>query len=160
MDYFHPELVQHLVNGGHPILAKAYEACKDKKMGFKRCGYHIVAMQLPPKEDTTLNREIGSEDRRQAKFRAKYIPNVEFIYHLWARRMMEYVWHRWETTAIDYIQGKDVHPDLYDDDLTTVCSHGIHFYLTLEAALGHCTGWNWAFEKEIATFDAFLRHAM
>ena len=160
MEYFHPTLVQDLVKCEHPILAKAYEACKDKRMGFKRCHNAIVGLLLPPMEDTTLNRPLRSEDRRRAKFRAKYILNVEFIYFPLAKQLIPYKKHSWNTTEIVYVQGQKVYPDSYDPDPLTICSHGIHFYLTLEAALGHDSGWEWRFELEAIAIRNFLNYVL
>lgn len=157
MECFNAELVAELRVNNFPNLATAYQNCKDIDVGFKRCGNTIVALQLPPREDTTLNRK-GIVDKRYAKFRAKYCPQVLFICDLYSDTMLCQKNHCYEPTwtksvPIVYEVGQRVEPDKYDLNMDAICSNGIHFYLSLEAALCHnsSTGntdyWTWDGEK-------------
>jgi len=141
MQCYNAELVGELKLHDFNNLATAYENCKDMDVGFKRCGNTIVALQLPPIEDTTLNRR-GIVDKRYAKFRAKYCPRVVFICDLYEDAMVPKKTHYYHPSwtkpvEIVYQVGQRVEPDMYDRDMDNICSHGIHFYLSLEAALSH-----------------------
>lgn len=133
MQYFNVELLDAMKREGFTKLAKAYKNCKDVDVGFKRCGNVLVALRLPPRNETTLHRFV--DNRKYAKFRAKYIPEVIFVYDLGFDVMIPKKQHHWQSVAIVYEVGKQAHPDKYDPEGYNVCSHGIHFFLTLEAAI-------------------------
>ena len=135
MKYFNVELLEALKKAGMKTLATAYENCKDMDVGFKRCGDTIVALRLPSEDDTTLKRHVYNP--QYAKFRAKYIPEVVFVYYPMTKSMISKKRHIWSNTEIVYEEGKQAFPDKYDPNPYNVCSHGIHFYLTLEAAICH-----------------------
>ena len=144
MDYFDATLVQELKTH-RPVLANAYANCKDKHVGFKRCGEYLLGLQLPTKdEDSNLIRVV--KDRKYAKYRARFV-TVEFIYDINRKTLVKQIDHRWYNfggwrTNITYTTGQINFPDTYDSSLE-VCSHGIHFYLSLEAAICHSLNyWN------------------
>jgi len=141
MQYYDPWFVDFLIEHGHPKLAEHYKENQDKNMGFKRCGDCIVGLSLPDaKEDTNLHR-CDVMDRRFAKFRARFVV-VVFIYNQIAKEFISQKHHifypidSWKTpTPIVYEVGTCAFPDSYDPNLRKVCSHGIHFFLSLQAAV-------------------------
>jgi len=133
MEYFNVELLNALKKDGFTTLATAYENCKDIDVGFKRCGNALVALRLPARDETTFGRFVHNPSH--AKFRAKYIPEVLFVYNVETDKMIPKILHHWQGIAIVYEVGKQAHPDKYDPEKDNVCSHGIHFYLTLESVI-------------------------
>jgi hypothetical protein len=147
MEYFNETLALELEHIGHPILAELYRECKNKKhMCFKRCGNVIVGMQFDPDKQSTLNRN-GIVDRRYAKFRSERISEVVFLYEPHWKTTLTQWRHIFANSAVMYAKGKSVQPNSFDTDIQAICAPGIHFFLTLEAALcyepksGSCLFW-------------------
>jgi len=137
MQYFNEALAVELEHVGHPLLSKLYRECKDKKnMCFKRCGNVIVGMQLDPDKRSTLNRS-GIVDQRYAKFRSERMSNVIFLYDAKHRETLDYWGHMYNQFFIWYKKDEPAVPNSFFANVELICAPGIHFYLTLEAALTH-----------------------
>ncbi len=119
-------------------MGRLQEECKkyNENYVFKKCGDCIVILYKP--KDGFISNENRSEviDKNFAKFRAnrffvKDIINYTTLQHL------SVIYHQWEGTGIIYKVGTIIEPDDFDFMLNYICSHGIHYYLTLEAAFYH-----------------------
>jgi hypothetical protein len=73
-----------------------------------------------------------------AKFRCNGL-NVMIIYDLVSRKTVNYVHHEtnYWTFITNYKVGELVKPNWFDDDLDTICTSGIHYFLTLKAAMAY-----------------------
>jgi hypothetical protein len=90
---------------------------------------------------------ICNESRRSvinkywAKFRCNGL-NVVLIYDLILQKTVSFIGHetyRWGIPIIvtRYKVGEVVKPDQFDYNLDKVCTHGIHYFLTIEAAMSY-----------------------
>jgi hypothetical protein len=64
------------------------------------------------------------------------------IYDLLFQKTVNSIMHYTEScfvpkTITRYEVGSYVKPDWFDNNLNSICSHGIHYFLTLEAALSY-----------------------
>jgi len=132
MEYFNEALAVELESVGHPLLAEVYRECKGiPNVCFKRCDHVIVGMQRAKRDN--VMRHV--EDKRYAKFRTEYISQVMFLYDTVKKQTLDKHHHCWGTSWIWYEHGKPVQPNGYHPDIDKTCAPGIHFFLTLEAAL-------------------------
>jgi antitoxin component YwqK of YwqJK toxin-antitoxin module len=111
------------------------EYINDKKYVYKTCGNYIVVLEKLPDTITNENRFNVSENgdnKLYAKYRANKLLVKKIIhkYHLTnCEKVMSNRCHK-----IEYKINETVYPDKFDDNLETVCSSGIHYFLNLKPA--------------------------
>ena len=110
------------------------------KTVYKRCRNCIV--MLEKLEDTLTNESRKNiVNKLYAKFRAnkllvKKIVNIRTLKEL--TEVTNFVYESQFNNKLKYVVGQIVSVDNYDMNLETVCSQGIHYFLTLERAYYHC----------------------
>ncbi len=132
-------------------MMKYYEALKDymnKGYVFKKCYgatkekyYTCLVVLKKPLEDFKCNESRKDVvDKNFAKFRCNGLITVA-IYDLINEEFIDLLEHDLMTCfgykKIFYQVNKLSIPDLYDENLDIVCTSGIHYFLTLEAALNY-----------------------
>ncbi len=90
-------------------------------VGWKKLKDDVIARLVIPHDAKRLN-SIGSR-----KCRASYV----VVHEIFDTVKTHYDKHTGHTK---YIEGEEVYPDKFDDDIRVECSHGIHFFLTREEA--------------------------
>ncbi len=120
------------------ILEKLKDECKiylnNPIFVFKKCGEFIVVLEKP--EDVLCNEmRTGIIDKNFAKFRANGLW-CKFIIHFKTFACPTKIRHDvvYGTKNIVYKIGEFITPDDYNKDIEKVCTNGIHYFLTLEAA--------------------------
>jgi hypothetical protein len=83
-------------------------------------------------------------NKDMAKFRCNGL-NVVVIFDLELQKTVDYIIHNTNSwfipeTLTCYQVGLSVKPDDFDTDLNIICSNGIHYFLTLQAALSYDIG--------------------
>ena len=137
---FQPELADALQEK-HPLLSEEYRKHKDTpNLCFKRCKYHLLGMQY--NSDANNLARNGVKYKPFAKFRAKSV-KVLFIYDVQHRKLIPEWKHENGWTNVWYRVDKYTFADWWDaSDVDDVCTHGIHFYLSLIAAICYITYFN------------------
>jgi len=137
---FQPELADAL-QVKHPLLAEEYQKHKDTpNLCFKRCTNHLLGMQYHS-DANNLTRN-GVKNKQFAKFRAKSV-TVLFIYDVQDKKLIPQYMHETYWKNVWYCVDEETVADYWNKfDLDTVCTHGIHFYLSLIAAICHYSYFN------------------
>ncbi len=123
------------------MLTALQEECKqyleNNKYVFKKCSDYIVILRKPISKFKSNEERKNIVDKNFAKFRGNAFI-VEDIIHYKTRKHFKFISHcPLRLSPVLYMVGRWVEPDNFDDDLELVCTHGIHYYLTLEAAFYH-----------------------
>ncbi len=113
--------------------------CRDYNQGFvfKRCSIYIVVLEKPIENFKCNESRNNVEDANYAKFRGNFfivkdIINGETYEHI------EKITHRnWFCSPTVYEVGKETFPDSFNENLNEICTHGIHYFLTLLAAYSY-----------------------
>jgi trehalose utilization protein len=124
---------------------------------FKRCQsffnpYDCILVLQKPKENFQCNEErLNIKDKNYAKFRCNGLIAVA-IYDLTSNIFRPSLTHRPFSHEVIYSLGKLTTPDFYDNNVNRVCSFGIHYFLSLSAAVnyigGNCIGYDENGEKK------------
>jgi hypothetical protein len=101
---------------------------------YKSCGNYIVTLKIDPSNDNNLNRPVY--DKRYAKYRCRKAFVVKIENKDIENQFLPSIESDLGLPPIIYKVGQWVETD-YDEDITKVCSSGIHFYTTREAAWYH-----------------------
>jgi hypothetical protein len=135
---------------------KALTEYEHKGYAFKRCHnpYHhstsydcIVVMRKP--ENVKCNElRTGVVDKNFAKFRCNGLITVA-IYDLNLKKFILTLEHfvligyflNVLNLNVTYTVGTLTEPDKYAEDISLICGSGIHYFLSLEAALNYKNGW-------------------
>lgn len=104
---------------------------------YKKCEMNhvswIVVMKKTPETKTNEGRK-NVKDPDKAKFRANLLSVVE-IFNIADPSITEKsISNTYCHKITVYEVGKDVRPDLFDENLEEVCTYGIHYFKTLEPA--------------------------
>ena len=126
----------------HPLLAQEYVKHKaTPNLCFKRSFHHILGMQYSTSNNLARKNVV---DKRYAKFRSQSM-NVLFIYDTMDKKFVSTLCHRGNYVPTIYtVNGKVDADKWFLDDMDEICTHGIHFYLTLQAAICHNPWSNYA----------------
>jgi hypothetical protein len=121
---------------------KALDEYKHKGYVFKRCrnlfyGYDCLVIMMKPENVKCNELRPGIEDKNFAKFRCNGLQTVA-IYDLNCEEFITILKHIPFTDCHTiYEVGKLTEPDEYDEDISEICTNGIHYFLSLEAALSY-----------------------
>jgi hypothetical protein len=139
-------------------ILKEYEK-QDLGYVFKRCTYldsifnvvHdcVLVLQKPPSNFKCNEMRSCIVNNRCAKFRCNGLITVA-IYDLLSSLFITYLNHRVDTGSnikdIEYKVNELTIPDDYEEDIEEICAPGIHYFLSLDAALlfedGNVCGYN------------------
>lgn len=129
------------------ILAKIHRRCKkyvkDSLYVYKTCYNKIgrvkgerIWLVVLKKLDSTITNEDRDDvtDAKYAKFRANELQVVKIINSTNPRSMKKQIVNVYLDTETKYEVGKFVRADEYDRHENNVCSGGIHYFKTVEAA--------------------------
>ena len=101
--------------------------------GYKSADNYIIELHIDTLVANNLNRIVI--DKNHAKYRCKQACVVK-IYNKFTNEEINYVKSDYNPSVI-YKKGKYITIAEYDNDINKICTHGIHFYLTKEAAYFH-----------------------
>jgi hypothetical protein len=124
-------------------MEQVFKDCNSNHV-FKKChdnltDHDCIVMLEKPLSDFICNESRDSvKNKEMAKFRCNGL-NVVLIYDLVLQQTMSQILHQpnyWGLLTY-YKIGEIVKPDRFDDDLDIVCTSGIHYFLTLKAAMSY-----------------------
>ncbi len=128
------EAAEQCERNPHPLELKYDGKCN---LIFKNVCSYLVVMEMPPDVDknTNVNRSKIA-NKRFAKFRARFVPNViEIVSILNPLVSISHIENTDSAYCVKYEVGKPVYPDAYNEDIEKVCTNGIHFFFCVEAVL-------------------------
>jgi hypothetical protein len=119
----------------------------DENHVFKKCnsietGHECIVMLKKPTTGFICNESRESVvNKQRAKFRCNGL-FVVTIFDLVLQQTVNSIIHKTDilfvrSTFTDYEVGKLVKPDLFNPNLDTICTNGIHYFLTLETAMSY-----------------------
>jgi hypothetical protein len=122
---------------------KALAEYEHKGYVFKKCknaiyDYDCVIIMMKPENIKCNELRHGIVDKNFAKFRCNGLITVA-IYDLHRKKFINVLGH----CGIKYIcyeVGKLAKPDKYKENISLIYASGIHYFLSLEAALGYKDG--------------------
>ncbi len=135
-------------------MLKHYEALKDymnKDFVFKKCREYegdvkhkcLVILKKPITDFKCNESRSGIVDTNFAKFRCNGLITVA-IYNMYTKNFIDYLHHRMENFSGSYEVLYKVEqltiPHDYNEYIEIICTSGIHYFLTLEAALNYRYG--------------------
>lgn len=132
-DYYLCKLLEfcseHIKNRSYVYKLISHENLKSKE----KKDWLIIMKKT---DDTITNeRRNGIIDKNFAKFRANELVVVEIINILNPNERIDKILNRFQDCKeVQYVKGKIVRPDYYNEDIEHVCSAGIHYFKTLFAA--------------------------
>lgn len=100
--------------------------------GYKSCREYIVVLEIRG----VTNESRGTYktiDKNYAKFRTS-LAKVKLIFHKFDLTFVDSIRNNIYSKNITYTVGQFVSPDLFDDNLNSVCAGGIHYFKTIESA--------------------------
>jgi hypothetical protein len=115
---------------------------------FKRCkntfeSYDCLVIMRKPKNFKCNELREGVIDKNFAKFRCNGLITVA-IYNLKFKKFNSSLYHvldkRINFLYATYEVGILTEPDQYEEDVSKICASGIHYFLSLEAALSYKNG--------------------
>ncbi len=119
---------------------------------FKKCkNEHCIVILKKPNENFKCNenrKNIGNKNI--AKFRCNGLITVA-IFNLKTEEFIDYVNHLtyfYGTRITTYKVNKLTLPDLYDERESEICSHSIHYFLSLETAWTY-DGYNYDYQPVV-----------
>jgi trehalose utilization protein len=98
---------------------------------YKYASGHIVVMEKTDNTKTNEKRKVF--DEKYAKYRASKM-KVLLIVDIQTLILARSVSSSGGKGAVYYYVGDNVYPDTYNDDIDVVCTNGIHYFKTLDAA--------------------------
>src|SRR5271163_3220743 len=104
-----------------------------KIIGYKRAKNYIIKLEIPIKKNTNNLDRPDVRNKLCAKMRAKEA-RVLSIQHIVTGHSKSRIPSDWDKTFI-YKLGETVTVPDYDPDPEAVCTSGIHFFLSKEAAI-------------------------
>jgi hypothetical protein len=125
-------------------MEKVFQDCKPNQV-FKKCkseetGHDYIVMLEKPVIDFICNESRKSViNKNTAKFRCNGLIVVT-IFDLVSQVTVNSITHKTDLIfqrVTHYEVGKVVKPDWFDFELDQICTHGIHYFLTLKAAFGY-----------------------
>ena len=115
----------------------------------------IVVLELTKYARTNQTRLLASDpNRKYAKFRSSLLKVIDIINKFDQTKTIDSIESSVYTESkVKYVKKKIVKSNLFDCDLSEVCSNGIHFFESIEAAFyyelrglhnytGHWTAWD------------------
>jgi antitoxin component YwqK of YwqJK toxin-antitoxin module len=120
------------------LLKEKYSKYVNNNYVFKICynkckSCHMIVLKKLSDTKDNESRE-GIKDINYAKFRADKLEVVEIIdmkdYSNSCNSISNFNW----TNGLKYIKNKIVIPDSFDNNLNRICSNGIHYFKTIDAA--------------------------
>ncbi len=130
-------------------MVRHYDALKDyigKGFVFKKCTdvtefYNCIVILKKPSENFQSNEDrIGIINKNFAKFRCNGLITVA-IYDLYLQQFRNSLDHslciNYNFHKILYQVGKLSIPHEYNKDVSIICTSGLHYFLSLEAALNY-----------------------
>ncbi len=120
----------------------------DKGFVFKKCkgetkeyvSYkYLVVLEKPKTNFKSNENRTKVVNKNFAKFRCNGLITVA-IYDLYEKKFIQEIYHQVLKHEVSYSVGKFTAPDQYNEDIDIVCTSGIHYFLTLEAALNYRRG--------------------
>jgi hypothetical protein len=122
---------------------KVFQDCNSNHV-FKKChdnltGHDCIVMLEKPLTGFICNESRKSViNKDMAKFRCNGL-NVVLIYDLVLQETMSQILHKTNYWCFltYYKTGEIVKPNRFNDDLDEICSSGIHYFLTLKAAMSY-----------------------
>ncbi len=121
-------------------MEKLQEECKqdtNEVFVFKRCGEYIVILKKPQQIFKCNEMRKDVKDKKYAKFRCNGLYVVDVIHSLTLKHNKD-ILHRSPFMWIRYEVNQFVTPDFYTENIDIICGHGIHYFLSLEAAYYEC----------------------
>ncbi len=107
---------------------------------FKRCTTrkydYLVALRKPTENFKCNELRTSVIDKNFAKFRCNGLITVA-IYDMLCNKFIDHFVHE---TFTPYSVGNLTLPNWYNPDITAICTNGIHYFLTLNAALLYMHG--------------------
>jgi hypothetical protein len=130
-----------------------------KRYVFKRCtkldDYDCIVIMEKPKNFKCNELRPGIVNKNFAKFRCNGLITVA-IYNLILKKFISSLNHvlslSFNFLYTTYEVGTLTIPNKYDEDISAICTSGIHYFLSLEAALGYNRGW--VEDKNLWLYDA------
>jgi hypothetical protein len=130
-------------------MEEAFKDCNSNHV-FKKCcdnvtGHDCILMLEKPQIGFICNESRKSViNKDMAKFRCNGL-NVVVIFDLELQEIVNSIIHNTNSWSIPktltwYQVGSFVKPDDFNTDLNIICSNGIHYFLTLQAALSYDIG--------------------
>jgi hypothetical protein len=124
-------------------VEQVFKDCNSNHV-FKKCHDNLtdndcLVMLEKPLSDFICNESRDSvRNKEMAKFRCNGL-NVVLIYDLVLQETRSQILHETKNWGLltFYKIGEIVEPDGFDDDLDIVCTSGIHYFLTLKAAMSY-----------------------
>jgi hypothetical protein len=118
-----------------------------KRYVFKRCtkldDYDCIVIMEKPENFKCNELRPGIINKKFAKFRCNGLVTVA-IYDLKLKKFITKLEHtvfkKNSLIHATYEVGILTEPDKYDEDISAICTSGIHYFLSLEAALGYKNG--------------------
>jgi antitoxin component YwqK of YwqJK toxin-antitoxin module len=139
------------MNQSDQRIDKIKKQCPEKKYLFKSCQFcWIVILQKLDETITTQERfPINYSARLFAKYRANKLRVTKIINKFNPNKTTNRVSSSvYNENKVDYIEGEIVIPDSFNKKLDDVCSHGIHFFESVEPA----------FYYELDTYESYTGH--
>ncbi len=110
---------------------------------FKRCitatSDYLVALKKPTENFQCNELRRAVINKNFAKFRCNGLITVA-IYSIFDHKFIDHFVNVVLQTYTEYRVGSVVFPDRYDEDIDSVCTNGIHYFLTLNSALLYKNG--------------------
>jgi antitoxin component YwqK of YwqJK toxin-antitoxin module len=120
----------------NPVFQKVADLCRvyadDSSYVYKVCSNNLVVMQKLISTLTNEDRKVINS--KYAKYRASELKVIEIINIHDTNKKVSKIKNNYNGTEIIYELDKIIYPDEYDTSLN-VCSHGIHYFKTIEPAL-------------------------
>lgn len=133
---------------------KLYEECKKYPADYvyKRIREYIIVMRKPLDFFKCNEMRKDVKNKYFAKMRANYLFVVAII-HCQTLTYIQSIMHQFnEYPSLVYRVNQCVIPDNYDADIDCVCTFGIHYFLSLEAAY-----YLQFFQKKWQTYDMAIK---
>lgn len=116
------------------MLNYLQEECKKyTNVVFKKCSDCIIVLQKPKSEFLCNEMRKDIYDPNFAKFRANRL-FVKDIIHYKLKTHLSFLPHKNDCTKIVYMINSCAKADKFESNLEEICTNGIHYFLTLEAA--------------------------
>jgi antitoxin component YwqK of YwqJK toxin-antitoxin module len=121
------------------MLDALLEECKKYEgMMFKRCSKFIVILQKPLENFQCNEMRKNIKDKNYAKFRCNGAKVIDILHSetLEHKKKISHFRNGATNTEIATVYEVDklVTPDYFDKNIEDICTHGIHYFLSLEAA--------------------------
>jgi hypothetical protein len=124
-------------------MEQVFKDCNSNHV-FKKCHDNVtnhgcIVMLEKPLTDFICNESRYSvKNKEMAKFRCNGL-NVVLIYDLVLQEPVSQILHETKLWGFltHYKIGEFVKPDHFDDELDKICASGIHYFLTLKAAMSY-----------------------